>query len=142
MQLLLRDLADASNAVCGRTELEEALQEVLSVVKVVNDSIRAAEVVIRGLPSALAPLGVPSAQEFFMVTTENGPQSGGLFARNRSQRRQVFLHDSHVVFCKPLDKEKDDQDGGGGGNKFQFKFAVGTAGLGMSTVVSEKSRFF
>ncbi len=163
-QLLLRDLCDSSNVVCGRQELEEALKEVLSVVKVVNDSIRAAEVVIRGLPAALGPLGVLSAQQFFQVATENKGQSSTsqlLFARNRLQRRQVFVYDSHVVFCKPLDKEakesllkdksveggSDGSDGTNGisgsgmsGNKFQFKFALATAGLGMSTVVRGDDR--
>ncbi len=66
-QLLLKDLVDSSNVVCGRPELESALGEVLSVVKVVNDSMRAADLVIRGLPAAVGPLGTLHAQEFFMV---------------------------------------------------------------------------
>ena len=39
-QLLLKDLADASNVVCGKVEIVEALDELVSVVKVVNDSLQ------------------------------------------------------------------------------------------------------
>ena len=45
-QLLLKDLTEASNVVCGRAELEEALSELVSVIKVVNDSMH--EVTIKG----------------------------------------------------------------------------------------------
>ena len=38
-QLLLKDLVEASNVVCGKAELEEALNELLSVIKTVNDSL-------------------------------------------------------------------------------------------------------
>ena len=38
-QLLLKDLVEASNIVCGKAELEEALSELLNVVKTVNDSL-------------------------------------------------------------------------------------------------------
>lgn len=38
-QLLLKDLVEASNIVCGKAELEEALSELLSVIKTVNDSL-------------------------------------------------------------------------------------------------------
>ena len=38
-QLLLKDLVESSNIVCGKSELEEALKELLNVVKTVNDSL-------------------------------------------------------------------------------------------------------
>ena len=45
-QLLLKDLTTSSNVVCGKTDLEEALSELLSVIKVVNDSMHS--VTIKG----------------------------------------------------------------------------------------------
>ena len=64
-QLLLKDLVESSNVVCGRPELEEALTELLSVVKVVNDSM--SEVAIKGLPGEAKPLGTLNCQEVFQV---------------------------------------------------------------------------
>jgi len=32
-QLLLKDLADSSNIICGKQELDEALSELISVIK-------------------------------------------------------------------------------------------------------------
>ena len=61
-QLLLKDLSDSSlNALCGRFELEESFESMLSVIKAVNDSLH--QVNIRGLPEVLHPLGSLICQE-------------------------------------------------------------------------------
>ena len=66
-QLLLKDLVESSNIVCGKPELEEALNELLSVIKTVNDSLHS--VTIKGLPSAANPLGPLITQNVFQVIT-------------------------------------------------------------------------
>ena len=68
-QLLLKDLVESSNIVCGKPELEEALNELLSVIKTVNDSLHS--VTIKGLPSAANPLGPLITQNVFQVITGN-----------------------------------------------------------------------
>jgi hypothetical protein len=64
-QLLLRDLTESANVVCGRPELEEALAELLSVIRVVNDSMNDGN--IKGLPETVRPLGMLCAQDVFQV---------------------------------------------------------------------------
>lgn len=64
-QLLLKDLTDSSNVVCGKPELEEALNELIAVIKVVNDSMH--NVNIKGLPIAVKPLGALNSQDVFQV---------------------------------------------------------------------------
>lgn len=130
-QLLLKDLTESSNVVCGKVDLEEALRELISVIKVVNDSMH--DINIKGLPSAIKPMGSLNAQEAFSVLTENKGQSPHqiLFSRNKSQRRQVFLYDNHVVFCKPINEKNQ---------TFQFKFSLGTALLGMSAAVKGEEK--
>ena len=64
-QLLLKDLVEATNIVCGRPELEETLAELLTVIKTVNDSLHS--VTIRGLPPAANPLGPLITHNVFQV---------------------------------------------------------------------------
>lgn len=89
-QLLLKDLAEASNTLCGKAELEEALNELLNVVKTVNDSLHS--VTIRGLPAAANPLGPLITHNVFQVNTDTGkPQSQPtILFRNKGQRRYKF----------------------------------------------------
>ena len=77
-QLLLKDLSDSStNALFGRFELEECLEAIIGVIKMVNDSLH--QVNIKGLPEVLHPLGSLVCQESFAVLTENKSQSQILF---------------------------------------------------------------
>ena len=127
-QLLLKDLTTASNVVCGRPELEEAVEELINVVKVVNDSMKN-DIAIKGLPAPIrANLGALNANATFQVTSEAGTSQ--LFRASRGQRRSVFLYDKHVVFAKPASNEKS----------FTFKFSLATSGLGMSSVVKGDDR--
>ena len=142
-QLLLKDLVDATNIVCGRPELEEALAELLTVIKTVNDSLHS--VTIRGLPAAVNPLGPmithsgfqvrqriklnPDSfvyHESFQVTSDNKGQSQILFSRNKAQRREVFIYENHVVFAKVVNEKSA---------LYTFKMAMATSSLGMSGVV-------
>jgi hypothetical protein len=124
-QLLLKDLVEASNVVCGKAELDEALTELLNVVKTVNDSLHS--VTIRGLPAAANPLGPLIATNVFQLTSDGGKgQSSQILFRNKGQRRQVFLYENHVVFTKVVNEKAA---------LFQFKMALTTTSLGMSSVV-------
>ena len=129
-QLLLKDLSDSSlNALCGRFELEESFESMLSVIKAVNDSLH--QVNIRGLPEVLHPLGSLICQESFAVLTENKSQSQILF-RNSKQRRHVILYENHLIFCKQLNEK--------GGTSYQFKFRLTVANLGMSSIIKGEER--
>ena len=114
----------ASNIVCGKPELEEALNELLSVVKTVNDSLHS--VTIKGLPSAANPLGPLIAQNVFQVITDTGKSQSQILFRNKGQRRHVFLYENHLVFTKVVNEKSA---------LFQFKMAMATSSLGMSSVV-------
>ena len=129
-QLMLKDLSESSsNAVCGRFELEESLEAMLSVIKLVNDSLH--QVNIKGLPEVLHPLGSLVCQESFSVLTENKSQSQILF-RNKQQRRHVLLYDNYLVFCKQVNEK--------GGTNYQFKFSLGTSNLGMSSIIKGEEK--
>ncbi len=140
-QLMLKDLKDSSNVVCGKTDLEEALAELIDVIKVVNDSMVDVDVFVKGLPASLKQgLGALCCQDAFSVATTSLDGSGGsrsqptqLFGRNKSQRRYIFLYDNHVVFCKQI-------SGNGDAGSYQFKFALGTKNLGMSSVVKGEEK--
>ena len=132
-QLLLKDLADASNVVCGKVEIVEAMEELVSVVKVVNDSLQ--NITFKGLPPAAHPLGALVAHDVFTVTSggsgggsgmSNGTSVPFLRGSNRGQRRHVFLYENHVVFAKVVSEKS---------MVYAFKFCLSTASLGMSSVV-------
>ena len=55
-QLLLKDLVEASNIVCGKAELEEALSELLNVVKTVNDSLHSVTIRFVYVPNKIGNL--------------------------------------------------------------------------------------
>ena len=129
-QLLLKDLSDSSlNALCGRFELEESFESMLSVIKAVNDSLH--QVNIRGLPEVLHPLGSLICQESFSVQTENKSQSQILF-RNNKQRRHVLLYENHLIFCKQGTEK--------GETSYQFKFSLTVANLGMSSIIKGEEK--
>jgi len=129
-QLLLKDLSSSStNALTGRFELEESLESMLGVIKVVNDSLH--QVNIKGLPEVLHPLGTLVCQESFAVLTENKSQSQILF-RNKQQRRHVLLYENQLIFCKQLQERS--------GTSYQFKFSLPVANMGMSSIVKGEDR--
>jgi len=122
-------LGEASDIVSGKVELDEALDELLTVVKVVNDSLH--DITIKGLPSAAQPLGALVTHDIFTVTSENNKSAltGAqilLLRGNRGQRRHVFLYENHVVFAKVVSEKSQ---------VYGFKFCLATASLGMSSVV-------
>lgn len=133
-QLLLKYLTEASDIVSGRVELDEALDELVTVVKVVNDSLH--NITIKGLPSAAQPLGALVTHDIFTVTSENGKSSltGAqilLLRGNRGQRRHVFLYENHVVFAKVVSEKSQ---------VYGFKFCLATGSLGMSSVVKGEDK--
>ena len=133
-QLLLKYLAEASDIVCGKVELDEALDELVTVVKVVNDSLH--NITIKGLPLAAQPLGALVTHDIFTVTSENNKSSltGAqilLLRGNRGQRRHVFLYENHVVFAKVVSEKSQ---------VYGFKFCLATASLGMSSVVKGEDK--
>ena len=81
-QLLLKDLADASNVVCGKVEIVEAMEELVSVVKVVNDSLQ--NITFKGLPPAAHPLGALVAHDVFTVTSGGSGGGSGMSNGTRS----------------------------------------------------------
>ena len=133
-QLLLKDLADASNIVCGKVELDEALDELVTVLKVVNDSLH--NITIKGLPTAAQPLGALVTHDIFTVTSQNSKSSltGAqilLLRGNRGQRRHVFLYENHVVFAKVVSEKSQ---------VYGFKFCLATCSIGMSSVVKGEDK--
>lgn len=133
-QLLLKYLAEASDIVSGKVELDEALDELVTVVKVVNDSLH--NITIKGLPTAAQPLGALVTHDIFTVTSENGKSSltGAqilLLRGNRGQRRHVFLYENHVVFAKVVSEKSQ---------VYGFKFCLATGSLGMSSVVKGEDK--
>ena len=67
-QLMLKDLKESSNVVCGKADLEEALNELLAVIKAVNDSMVDLDVFVKGLPLAVKQgLGALCCRDGFQV---------------------------------------------------------------------------
>ena len=64
----LQDLKESSNVVCGKADLEEALCELLAVIKAVNDSMVDLDAFVKGLPLAVKQgLGALCCRDGFQV---------------------------------------------------------------------------
>merc|ERR1719458_83829 len=78
-QLMLKDLKESANVVCGKADLEEALCELLAVIKAVNDSMVDLDAFVKGLPLAVKQgLGALCCRDGFQVTTTESGGKGAL----------------------------------------------------------------
>jgi len=131
-QLLLKELSEScSNSMGGRFELEESLESILRVIKLVNDSLH--QINIKGLPEVLQPLGSLIFQESFAVLTENKSQSQILF-RNKQARRQVLLYEGQLIICKQMTNKTDKL------TNYQFKFSLPVINMGMSSIIKGEEK--
>jgi len=129
-QLLIKELVECSqNNVSSKAMLEECLETMLNVIKVVNDSLHIPN--LRGLPESLQPLGSLICQETFAVFSENKSQSQILF-RNNKQHRHLLLYEKNLVFSKQIVEK--------GVSFYQFKFSMPVGNMGMSSIIKEEEK--
>ncbi|XP_073918787.1 proto-oncogene DBL isoform X3 [Castor canadensis] len=99
-QLLLKELLKYSKGCEGYTQLKEALDTMLDLLKSVNDSMH--QISINGYIGNLNELGKMIMQGGFSVWI--GHRKGATkmkdFARFKPMQRHLFLYEKAVVFCK------------------------------------------
>ncbi|XP_012665383.1 proto-oncogene DBL isoform X2 [Otolemur garnettii] len=99
-QLLLKELLKYSKESEGTTQLKEALDTMLDLLKAVNDSMH--QIAINGYIGNLNELGKMIMQGGFSVWTghKKGATKMKDFARFKPMQRHLFLYEKAVVFCK------------------------------------------
>ncbi|XP_053436970.1 proto-oncogene DBL isoform X5 [Nycticebus coucang] len=99
-QLLLKELLKYSRESEGTTQLKEALDTMLDLLKAVNDSMH--QIAINGYIGNLNELGKMIMQGGFSVWTghKKGATKMKDFARFKPMQRHLFLYEKAVVFCK------------------------------------------
>uniref|UniRef100_A0A3B3SPU0 MCF.2 cell line derived transforming sequence n=1 Tax=Paramormyrops kingsleyae TaxID=1676925 RepID=A0A3B3SPU0_9TELE len=99
-QLLLKELLKYSVGDEGTSELQEALNAMLELLKSVNDSMH--QIAITGYEGELSDLGRVLMQGSFNVwiTHKRGPTRMKEIARFKPMQRHLFLHERALLFCK------------------------------------------
>lgn len=98
-QLLLKDLLRYSDDGKCCKELQQALECMLVVLKLVNDSMH--QIAITGFSLDLSQQGELLLQGSFSVWTENKKD---LRLRLKSMQRHIFLYQKVMLFCKQATK--------------------------------------
>ncbi|XP_075813535.1 proto-oncogene DBL isoform X1 [Microtus pennsylvanicus] len=109
-QLLLKELLKYSKEGEGTTQLKEALDTMLDLLKSVNDSMH--QIAINGYIGNLNELGKMILQGAFSVWL--GHRKGATkmkdFARFKPMQRHLFLYEKAVMFCKRRFESGEDAD--------------------------------
>lgn len=99
-QLLLKDMMKHSlSAKKAHSELQQALDRMLKVLKNLNDSLHV--VGLKGFPGALAEQGRLLVHDAFQMWENSGGASRSLFSR--AKNRHVFLFEKVIIFSKKIE---------------------------------------
>ncbi|KAL1766984.1 proto-oncoprotein DBL [Sigmodon hispidus] len=138
-QLLLKELLKYSKEGEGTTQLKEALDTMLDLLKSVNDSMH--QIAITGYIGNLNELGKMVLQGAFSVWL--GHRKGATkmkdFARFKPMQRHLFLYEKAVVFCKRR------VESGGDANRYpsySFKHCLKMEEAGITEHVKGDNRKF
>ncbi|XP_047985219.1 guanine nucleotide exchange factor DBS-like isoform X2 [Leguminivora glycinivorella] len=130
-QLLLKDLLRYSECGSMSSNLQQALDCMLVVVKCVNDSMH--QIAITGVPVDLAQQGELLMQGSFLVASES---KRDLRLRIRPRRRHIFLYEKAMLFCKPATKNSHNKA------TYHFKNDLQMSQIGLTESVKGDLRKF
>ncbi|KAI8438171.1 hypothetical protein MSG28_010792 [Choristoneura fumiferana] len=130
-QLLLKDLLRYSECGSMTSNLQQALDCMLVVVKCVNDSMH--QIAITGVPVDLTQQGELLLQGSFLVSSES---KRDLRLRIRPRRRHIFLYEKAMLFCKPATKNSHNKA------TYHFKNDLQMSQIGLTESVKGDLRKF
>ncbi|XP_061708533.1 guanine nucleotide exchange factor DBS-like isoform X9 [Cydia pomonella] len=130
-QLLLKDLLRYSECGSMSSNLQQALDCMLVVVKCVNDSMH--QIAITGVPVDLAQQGELLMQGSFLIASES---KRDLRLRIRPRRRHIFLYEKAMLFCKPATKNSHNKA------TYHFKNDLQMSQIGLTESVKGDLRKF
>nr|XP_044996198.1 proto-oncogene DBL isoform X1 [Jaculus jaculus] len=137
--LLLKELLKYSKDCEGSTELKEALDTILDLLKSVNDSMH--QVAINGYIGNLNELGKMVMQGGFSVWI--GHRKGATkmkdLARFKPMQRHLFLYEKAVVFCK---RRVETGEGADRYPSYSFKHCLKMEEVGITEYVKGDNRKF
>ncbi|KAM6143891.1 proto-oncogene DBL isoform 2-T2 [Erethizon dorsatum] len=138
-QLLLKELLKYSKDSEGSTQLQEALDTMLDLLKSVNDSMH--QIAINGYIGNLNELGKMIMQGGFSVWI--GHRKGATkmkdFARFKPMQRHLFLYEKAVVFCK---RRNETGQGSDRYPSYSFKHCLKMDEVGITEYVKGDNRKF
>ncbi|XP_040600598.1 proto-oncogene DBL isoform X6 [Mesocricetus auratus] len=138
-QLLLKELLKYSREGEGTTQLKEALDTMLDLLKSVNDSMH--QIAISGYIGNLNELGKMILQGAFSVWV--GHRKGATkmkdFARFKPMQRHLFLYEKAVMFCK---RRVESGEGADRYPSYRFKHCLKMEEAGITEHVKGDSRKF
>ncbi|CAO2621872.1 Proto-oncogene DBL [Lemmus lemmus] len=138
-QLLLKELLKYSKEGEGTTQLKEALDTMLDLLKSVNDSMH--QTAINGYIGNLNDLGKMILQGAFSVWL--GHRKGATkmkdFARFKPMQRHLFLYEKAVIFCK---RRVESGDGADRYPSYSFKHCLKMEEAGITEHVKGDNRKF
>uniref|UniRef100_A0A8C2YLV6 MCF.2 cell line derived transforming sequence n=1 Tax=Chinchilla lanigera TaxID=34839 RepID=A0A8C2YLV6_CHILA len=138
-QLLLKELLKYSKDSEGSTQLQEALDTMLDLLKSVNDSMH--QIAINGYIGNLNELGKMIMQGGFSVWI--GHRKGATkmkdFARFKPMQRHLFLYEKAVVFCK---RRTETGEGSDRYPSYSFKHCLKMDEVGITEYVKGDNRKF
>uniref|UniRef100_A0A8D2E154 MCF.2 cell line derived transforming sequence n=1 Tax=Sciurus vulgaris TaxID=55149 RepID=A0A8D2E154_SCIVU len=138
-QLLLKELLKYSKDCEGSTQLKEALDTMLDLLKSVNDSMH--QIAINGYIGNLNELGKMIMQGGFSVWIghKKGATKMKDFARFKPMQRHLFLYEKAVVFCK---RRIESGDGSDRYPSYSFKHCLKMDEVGITEYVKGDNRKF
>ncbi|XP_069923054.1 proto-oncogene DBL isoform X5 [Oryctolagus cuniculus] len=138
-QLLLKELLKFSKDCEGTTQLKEALDTMLDLLKSVNDSMH--QISINGYVGNLNELGKMIMQGGFSVWIghKKGPTKMKDFARFKPMQRHIFLYEKAVVFCK---RRVETGEGSDRYPSYSFKHCLKMDEVGITEYVKGDNRKF
>ncbi|XP_040855426.1 proto-oncogene DBL isoform X4 [Ochotona curzoniae] len=138
-QLLLKELLKFSKDCEGATQLKEALDTMLELLKSVNDSMH--QISINGYMGNLNELGKMIMQGGFSVWIghKKGPTKMKDFARFKPMQRHIFLYEKAVVFCK---RRVETGEGSDRYPSYSFKHCLKMDEVGITEYVKGDNRKF
>ncbi|XP_052595911.1 proto-oncogene DBL isoform X6 [Peromyscus californicus insignis] len=138
-QLLLKELLKCSKEGEGTTQLKEALDTMLDLLKSLNDSMH--QIAINGYLGNLNELGKMILQGAFSVWL--GHRKGATkmkdFARFKPMQRHIFLYEKAVMFCKT---RVESGEGAGRYPSYSFKHCLKMEEAGITEHVKGDNRKF
>ncbi|XP_013205926.1 proto-oncogene DBL isoform X4 [Microtus ochrogaster] len=138
-QLLLKELLKYSKEGEGTTQLKEALDTMLDLLKSVNDSMH--QIAINGYIGNLNELGKMILQGAFSVWL--GHRKGATkmkdFARFKPMQRHLFLYEKAVMFCK---RRVESGEGADRYPSYSFKHCLKMEEVGITEHVKGDNRKF
>uniref|UniRef100_A0A8C9WB42 MCF.2 cell line derived transforming sequence n=1 Tax=Scleropages formosus TaxID=113540 RepID=A0A8C9WB42_SCLFO len=128
-QLLLKELLKYSTGDKGTSELQEALNAMLELLKSVNDSMH--QIAITGYEGDLSDLGRVLMQGSFSVwiSHKRGPTRMKEMARFKPMQRHLFLHEQALLFCK---RREDNGEGCEKTVSYSFKHCLRMSAVGIT----------